>query len=99
MAFEMAGWQAGPELGCPGGLPFSNTTENTDRNTITTAPAAELAVQLYRITKDPQYLQFAVTAYEWVRACLLQPSDLYADHVNRQGVPNCSSSGATPRGS
>src|SRR5271169_977537 len=24
MAFEMAGWQANPELGCPGGLPFSN---------------------------------------------------------------------------
>ena len=39
-------WPAGrpsPELGCPGGLPFSNASENTDRNTITTAPAAELA--------------------------------------------------------
>jgi hypothetical protein len=23
MAFEMAGWQTSPELGCPGGLPFS----------------------------------------------------------------------------
>src|SRR5206468_6888300 len=42
MAFEMAGWQSSPELGCPGGIPFSNLTENTDRNTITTAPAAEL---------------------------------------------------------
>ncbi len=25
-------------------------------------------------------------AYEWVRQCLLQPSGLYADHVNRKGV-------------
>ena len=25
-------------------------------------------------------------AYNWVRACLLQPSQLYADHVNRSGV-------------
>ena len=25
-------------------------------------------------------------AYEWVRRCLLAPSGLYADHVNRKGV-------------
>jgi hypothetical protein len=86
MAFEMDGWQGSPELGCPGGLPFSNAAENTDRNTVTTAPAAELAVQLYRITANVQYLQFAEMAYNWVRACLLQPSQLYADHVNRSGV-------------
>ena len=71
MAFEMAGWQSSPELGCPGGIPFSNATENTERNTVTTAPAAELAVQLYRITGNAQYLQFAEMAYEWVRRCLL----------------------------
>lgn len=86
MNFEMAGWQSSPELGCPGGLPFSNAAENTDRNTVTTAPAAELGVQLYRITGNVQYLQFAEMAYEWVRRCLLQPSQLYADHVNRRGI-------------
>jgi Glycosyl hydrolase family 76 len=86
MAFEMAGWQTSPELGCPGGLPFSNEAENSQRNTVTTAPAAELATQLYRITHNVQYLQFAVMAYLWVRECLLQPSGLYADHVNRKGV-------------
>jgi hypothetical protein len=86
MAFEMAGWQASPELGCPGGLPFSNLIGNTDRNTITTAPAAELALQLYRLTGNAQYLQFAVQAYEWVRTCLLEPGNLYGDHVNRRGA-------------
>jgi hypothetical protein len=86
MAFEMAGWQSGPGLGCPGGIPFSNTVENTDRNTVTTAPAAELALQLYRITANAQYLQFAEMAYAWVRQCLLGPNQLYADHVNRRGV-------------
>jgi len=86
MRFEIAGWQAAPELGCSGGIPFTNTIENTDRNTVTTAPAAELAVQLYRINGNPEYLSFAVQAYEWVRHCLLQPSGMYADHVNRQGV-------------
>ena len=86
MAFEMAGWQTNPELGCPGGLPFSNSAENTDRNTVSSAPAAELATQLYRITHNLQYLQFAEMAYQWVRQCLLSASGLYADHVNRKGV-------------
>jgi hypothetical protein len=86
MAFEMAGWQADPELACPGGIPFSNSAENTDRNTVTNAPAAELAVQLYRVTGNVQYLQFAEMAYEWVRRCLLLPSGLYADHIRQQGV-------------
>ena len=86
MAFEMAGWQASPELGCPGGVPFSNAAANSERNTVSTAPATELAMQLYRITHSAQYLQFAEMAYAWVRQCLLQPSALYADHVNRKGV-------------
>jgi Glycosyl hydrolase family 76 len=86
MAFEMAGYSTDPELACPGGIPFSNDSENTDRNTITTAPAAELGAQLYKITGDPQYLQFAETAYDWVRLCLLQPNNLYADHIRPHGV-------------
>src|SRR6202050_4605046 len=86
MAFEMSSWQAGPEVACPGGIPFSNAAGNTDRNTTTTAPAAELAMQLYRITHNSEYLQFAEMAYEWVRACLLQPSGLYADHIRQHGV-------------
>ncbi|TML00254.1 MAG: hypothetical protein E6G34_01830 [Actinobacteria bacterium] len=86
MAFEMAGWQTDPTLACPGGIPFSNTIENTDRNTVSTAPAGELAVQLYNITHRVQYLQFAEMAYEWVRRCLQQPSALYSDHIRQHGV-------------
>ena len=86
MAFEMAGFSTDQSLACPGGIPFSNGAENTDRNTITTAPAAELAVQLYRITGNVQYLQFAETAYNWVRTCLLQSNGLYADHIRPHGV-------------
>jgi Glycosyl hydrolase family 76 len=86
MAFEMAGWSTDPSLACPGGIPFSNNIENTDRNTITTAPAAELSVQLYKITGDARYLQFAEMAYNWVRACLLQGNNLYADHIRPHGV-------------
>jgi glycosyl hydrolase family 76 len=86
MAFEMAGWQTNPELSCPGGIPFSNATENTDRNTVTDGPVAELGVQLYLLTGNVGYLQFAQTAYEWVRRCLLQPGELYADHITSKGV-------------
>ena len=53
MAFVMAGWDSNPELVCPGGVPFSNSSENTDRNTVTNGPGAELALQLYRITGRP----------------------------------------------
>jgi hypothetical protein len=88
----IAGWQtAGPEgqpLPCPGGVPFSNAKSNTQRNTITNGPAAELGVQLYRITHQTSYLQFAEMAYGWVRECLLEPSGLYADHIELDGEVN-----------
>ncbi len=86
MAFEMAGWQEAPNLACPGGLPFSNLAENGERNTVTTAPAAELATQLYKLTGNVEYLRFAEKAYTWVRSCLLTPAGLYADHIGRRGV-------------
>jgi hypothetical protein len=92
MAFVMAGWQTvGPEgqaLPCAGGVPFSNATTNTQRNTVTDGPAAELGVQLYRATHEARYLQFAELAYGWVRQCLLEPSGLYADHIDLDGEVN-----------
>lgn len=86
MAFEMAGWQEQPGLACPGGIPFSNAATENERNTVTTAPAAELATLLYKLTRNAQYLQFAEKAYEWVRSCLQQPVNLYADHIGRKGA-------------
>jgi hypothetical protein len=86
MAFEMAGWQTSPTLACPGGIPFSNAVNVGQRNTVTTAPAAELALQLYKITANVAYLQFAEMAYQWVRSCLLQSSGMYADHIGNKGV-------------
>lgn len=86
MAFVMAGWQTNPKLACPGGIPFSDSPDNPDRNTITDGPATELGVQLYRITGNSSYLQFAETAYQWVRTCLLEPSSMYADHIRTHGA-------------
>ncbi|HEY1458291.1 MAG TPA: glycoside hydrolase family 76 protein, partial [Solirubrobacteraceae bacterium] len=86
MALVMSGWQANPKLACPGGVPFSNAANNGTRNAVTTAPGAELAVQLYRITGSPSYLQFAEMAYEWVRQCLGGANLLYADHIGNKGL-------------
>jgi hypothetical protein len=90
MAFVTAGWQTtGPEgqqLACAGGVPFSNSLENTERNTVTDGPGAELALQLYRITGNVAYLQFAEQAYNWVRNCLLEANGLYADHIGPHGA-------------
>jgi hypothetical protein len=86
MAFEMAGWWERPGLACEGGIPFSNNATNGERNTVTTAPAAELGTLLYRFTHNVAYLQFAEKAYEWVRRCLQQPANLYADHIGDRGV-------------
>ena len=92
MQFVMAGWQTtgleGQPLPCPGGVPFSNAENNTQRNTVTDGPAAELAVQLYRITHEVRYLQFAELAYSWVRQCLIEPNSLYADHIELDGEVN-----------
>ncbi|HWX44176.1 MAG TPA: glycoside hydrolase family 76 protein [Solirubrobacteraceae bacterium] len=92
MEFVMAGWQTagqeGQQLPCPGGLPFSNAANNTQRNTVTDGPAAELGVQLYRITHEVRYLQFAEMSYGWVRECLLEPGGLYADHIELDGEVN-----------
>jgi hypothetical protein len=90
MEFVMTGWEttgpSGQPLPCPGGVPFSNATTNTSRNTVTDGPGAELAVQLYKITHEARYLQFAEMAYGWVRQCLLEPNNLYADHINDNGT-------------
>jgi uncharacterized protein YyaL (SSP411 family) len=81
----MAGWQSNPKFACPGGIPFSDSPTNTSRNTVTDGPAAELGAQLFRITGNQTYLQFALMAYEWVRRCLVQPNGLYADHIGLHG--------------
>jgi hypothetical protein len=86
MQFVMAGWSTNPKLACAGGVPFSDAPSNTERNTVTDGPAAELGVQLYRLTSNAAYLQFAETAYEWVRSCLRTPNELYYDHIRLHGA-------------
>ncbi len=86
MQFVMAGWSTNQKLACPGGVPFSDAPSNTERNTVTDGPAAELGTLLYRLTGDATYLQFAEGAYEWVRTCLRAPDEMYYDHIRLHGA-------------
>lgn len=88
MDFVTSAWQSDPELPCPGGVPFSDSPQNTERNTVTDAPAAELGVLLYDLTGNAADLAFAQQAYGWVRECLLEPQQLYADHMSANGTIN-----------
>ncbi len=96
MAFVMAGWDTNPEHVCPGGVPFSNSPEISERNTVTNGPGAELAVKLYQLTGNASYLQFAEEAYEWVRRCLTSQTACMPITSARTGESN-RPSGATTR--
>ncbi|HEX4109523.1 MAG TPA: glycoside hydrolase family 76 protein [Solirubrobacteraceae bacterium] len=80
-----AAWDNTTSVACPGGVPFTDLTVNGDRNTVTNAPGAELGAELYELTGDGSDLAWASKMYNWVRSCLLQPDNLYSDHINGQG--------------
>jgi uncharacterized protein YyaL (SSP411 family) len=82
----IAAWDADPTHGCPGGIPFSDSPRNDQRNTVTGAPAAELGVRLYELTADRSTLEWAKKMYDWVRDCLAQAGGLYGDHVAPDGT-------------
>jgi hypothetical protein len=79
------GWDEDPTHPCPGGVVFSQDPSNTDRNTITNAPAAQLATELYRITHGSDYIEWAKRFYSWVQGCMLNRRGLYIDHIRFGG--------------
>jgi Glycosyl hydrolase family 76 len=85
--FDLAvyGWDTDLTHPCPGGVVFSQSPSNTDRNTITNAPAVELGAQLYKITHEARYLDWAKRFYDWVQGCLLTDRGLYEDHITFDG--------------
>ena len=85
--FDLAvsGWDDDETNPCPGGIVFSQSSSNTDRNTITNAPAAELGVELYKITGKRVYLDWAKRFYDWVQACMRNERGLYEDHITFDG--------------
>ena len=79
------GWDRDPSHSCPGGVLFSQASDNTDRNIVSNAPGAELGLELYRLTRQPYYGGWARQMYDWVDRCLPATNGLYPDHIGFDG--------------
>ncbi len=69
----------------PGGVLWSQEKDNQYRATVSTAGAAQLALQLYEQTHDQKYLDFAKEQHDWINANLKAPDGLYYDGMEANG--------------
>jgi hypothetical protein len=79
------GWDTDASHPCPGGVFWTRQGADRDRNTVTTANAALLALELYRRSHRVAYLTFARQAYAWTMTCLGRQDGLIADHIDLHG--------------
>ena len=78
-------WDTDTTHPCPGGVFWTATPANRDRNAVTTANAALLAIELYERTGKASYLSWARRAYAWTERCLGTSSGLVRDHIDLGG--------------
>jgi predicted alpha-1,6-mannanase (GH76 family) len=81
-------WDSNPAHPCPGGDYWTQAGWSHDRNTISNAPGAQLALRLYLATKNTSYRDTAQQRYDWVNSCMLAPDGLYWDHIDLAGNIN-----------
>jgi uncharacterized protein YyaL (SSP411 family) len=85
--FVAAGWDGNETHAYPGGVFWVDNSENRDRNVVSNAPNAQLALALNAITGDRMYLEWAQRVDRWVDSALRDPADgLYWDHVALDGA-------------
>ncbi|MDT8758447.1 glycoside hydrolase family 76 protein [Sphingomonas psychrotolerans] len=86
--FELirSGWSTDADLPSPGGVRWTQKTDNGDRNTVSNMPAAQLGLRLHQLTGDSRYLEDALRFYRWTNAVLQRPDGLYHDHLKRDGT-------------
>ncbi|WP_037569033.1 glycoside hydrolase family 76 protein [Phaeacidiphilus oryzae] len=84
-ATDLRGWDEDPAKTCPGGMHWVETGANTIRAANVTGLFAQLSAGLYQITREPQYLDWALRAYHWNRDCLRQSAGLYRNDLNDDG--------------
>jgi len=80
-----SGWDASAGDACRGGVYWANTPKVRDRNAVSTANGAVLALELYRATSRPGYLAWGKRMYAWVRTCLADHDGLFFDHLDSRG--------------
>jgi Glycosyl hydrolase family 76 len=79
------GWDGDAAHPCPGGVFWTRLGANHDRNTVTTANSALLALRLYEKSGTGAYLVWAKQAYAWTQRCLGLSNGLIADHIDLHG--------------
>jgi len=87
--FVIAAWDDDPRHPHPGGVFWAQARANPtrDRNTVSNAPAAQLALRLHAATGERRYLDWARRTFEWTERTLRDPADrLYWDHVKLDGT-------------
>ena len=82
----VSGWDTDPTHAAPGGIPWVRADWSQHRNTVSTAPAAILGLELYELTGDAYYRDWAIRMYGWVEQHLRAPSGLYWDHLQPDGT-------------
>jgi hypothetical protein len=85
LAFVQSGWSQDTKQSHPGGIRWAEPRWSKTRNTVSTAPAAELAAELYRITHKEIYLEWAIRCHDWVTNTLVKEDNLYIDNINPDG--------------
>jgi hypothetical protein len=79
-------WDTSPSHPCAGGVFWTASTANRDRNTVTTANAAALGARLYAVTRKPTYLALSRRFLGWLDRCMLAPGGLYWDRIALDGA-------------
>ena len=86
--FVSAAWDDDPQHPHPGGIFWAQRRANPsgDRNTVSNAPAAQLALHLHAATGEVRYLDWARRTFGWTERTLRDPADgLYWDHLALDG--------------
>jgi rhamnogalacturonyl hydrolase YesR len=84
--FVRAAWDRDASHPCPGGVFWTTARTNGDRNAVTTATGALLAMRLYEATRHPGYVDWARRMLGWVDSCLRGPDGLLRDHIDLVGA-------------
>lgn len=74
--FMMTGYDA-----AAGGGLYWKEGDNTTKNTCSNGPGILIALQLYKITNDKNYLDTALILYNWVNMHLQSPQGVYFDNI------------------
>jgi rhamnogalacturonyl hydrolase YesR len=78
-------WDSSSTHPCAGGVFWTTARGNDDRNTVSTANAAVVALRLYGATRASAYLAWSRRLLGWLDRCMLAPNGLYWDHIDLAG--------------